>query len=137
VDVWTYFEQKEKEFASLSLEPEEPPPGQRIFAEADGSDGKRGRILANLILAGSPVDADIAISEKIVVRGQRIHREEYAYFLVIDGEEVMGYERDLSHSPPVHAHTTEHVRTPAGRIAFKRFAALAWEEVSGRGPDQD
>jgi hypothetical protein len=89
MDVWTYFEQKEKEFASLSLEPEPPPPGERSFVETAGSNGKRGRVLANLILAGSPVNAFIAISEK-----------------------------------------------PAGSIPFKKFAELAWEEVSRRAAEE-
>jgi hypothetical protein len=48
----------------------------------------------------------------------------------------MGYERDLSHTPPVHAHTTaKHVRKPAGPIPFKKFAALAWEEISSRATE--
>jgi hypothetical protein len=49
---------------------------------------------------------------------------------VIDGEEVMGYERDLSHRPAVHAHTKKHARRPAAPIAFRKFVELAWEEVS-------
>lgn len=50
-------------------------------------------------------------------------RSEYAYFLVVDGEEVWGEERDLSHDPAVHRHTTsDHTREPAKPIAFRRFA---------------
>jgi len=132
VDVWTYFAQKEREYADLSLEPEDS--FSEMVAEEKGSGGRRGRIFGNLILGGSPVEAFISVSEVVVVHGNNIRREEYGYFLVIEGEEILGYERDLSHDPPVHMHTLGHVRQPAERITFKKFAALAWDEASRRAP---
>lgn len=53
---------------------------------------------------------------------------------MIEGEEEFGYERDLSHNPAVHAHGEGHERRQAGPIAFRKFAELAWEEVSKRAP---
>lgn len=128
MDVWTYFAQKEREFAELSLVADRET--HEMFAEENGSDGRRGRVFGSVVLMEG---AFIAISEVVVVRGNRIHREEYAYFLVIDGIEAWGYERDLSHRPPVHRHTEGHVqRLVAGPIAFKRVAEKAWEEVTRR-----
>jgi hypothetical protein len=132
VDVWTYFEQTEKEFQELSLEPDRPP--DDMFSERAGSTGRRGRIFGLLTLVGSPVEAFIACSEVVRVRGNRMTRDEYGYFLIIDGEEVFGYERDLSHDPAVHMHTADHIRQEANPIAFKKFAELAWAEVSKREP---
>lgn len=128
MDVWTYFEQKEKEYTDLSLVQDRAP--DAMFSEQGGSSGRRGRVFGVLFMAGSPVEAYISCSERVLVRGNSMTREEYAYFLVIDGEEVFGYERDLSHQPPVHMHTRGHIRETADRITFKKFAELAWAEVS-------
>lgn len=128
MDVWTYFEQKEKEFAELSLVPDRDP--SDMFAELAGSNGRRGRIFGVLQMVDAPISAFIACSERVHARATSVTRDEYAYFLVVDGEEIFGYERDLSHNPPVHMHTRGHVRQTAGRMPFKKFVELAWEEVS-------
>ena len=76
------------------------------------------------------------MSEKVVVRGKRIHREEYAYFLVIDGTEIWGYERDPTHPVAVHGHEgSDHARTEAKRKTFKQVVDLAWKEVTDRAAD--
>lgn len=118
---------RKKEFRELSLEAEDDL--AELFAEEGGSQGRRGRIFGNLTLAGSPVRAYIRISELVAVRGNRMTREEYAYYLIVDGEEIFGEERDLSHDPAVHRHTAGHAsRHPSKPIAFKKFAERA--EVS-------
>jgi len=51
----------------------------------------------------------------------------------MDGVEVWGYERDLSHDPPVHRHTFDHSeRIEAGPVSFKEAVERAWNEVSRR-----
>jgi hypothetical protein len=102
MDVWEYFVQKEREFADLSLTADRQ--SSDLFAEEAGSNGQRGRIFGTLNL-DSPVPAFLAVSELVVVEGNHVRREEYGYFLVIKGVEIWGYERDLSHDPPVHRHT--------------------------------
>lgn len=126
LDVWTYFQQREREFDELSVA---PTPGLRpMFAEEAGSDGQRGRIFGQVSLTD---DAFLALSERVVVRAGHVHREEYAYFLVIDGAEVWGYERDLSHDPAVHKHMGPDLqRVDAEPISFKAVVELAWDEVS-------
>jgi hypothetical protein len=126
LDVWTYFQQREREFDELSLA---PAPGiGPMFVEEVGSEGQRGRIFGAVSLLE---DAYLAISERVVVRSGHIHREEYAYFLVINETEVWGYERDLSHDPEVHKHVgADHRRANAEPISFKAVVELAWEEVS-------
>lgn len=131
MDVWEYFGQKEREFAELSFVPEFGP--ENLFAEEAGSNGKRGRIFGNLRMMpeDGELDAFLSISETIIVKGNHIHREEYAYFLVIDGVEIGGWERDLSHHPPVHRHTHGHAeRLAAKPIAFREVAKWAWGALS-------
>src|SRR5437773_88204 len=122
--------QKEREFQDLSLAPDRS--FDDLFAEEAGSDGQRGRIFGSLWL-DSERPAFLAVSELVVVRGNHVHREEYAYFLVIDGVEIFGYERDPSHEPAVHRHTAGHSsREPAEPTAFRDVAELAWKEVADR-----
>jgi hypothetical protein len=127
VDIWTYFAQRERDFAELSLFPDSGPGA--MFTEEAGSNGKRGRIFGRLWLAETIY---LAIHETAVVVDDHVHREEYGYYLVADGEEVWGEERDLSHDPPVHRHIEGHVRADAEPISFKAAVAKAWEEVSRR-----
>jgi hypothetical protein len=57
-----------------------------------------------------------------------------ANFLIMDGAEYWGYERDPTHDPPVHRHTYGHEeRIEAGPVSFKSVCDLAWQEVSRRG----
>lgn len=127
MDVWTYFSQKERELRELSLAPEGP--FEDMVAEEKGSNGRRGRIFGNAIVTEH---AYLSIHEVVVVVDDHVHREEYGYFLVVDGEEIWGYERDPSHEPPVHRHTTEHVRHRAEAISFKEVVERAWREVTER-----
>jgi hypothetical protein len=128
-DVWSYFAQKEKEFEELSLAPDRPVP--QLFGEERGSNGQRGRIFGNLFLTDW---AFLTVSELVIVEDDHVHRLEYAYFLIVDGEEVWGYERDPSHDPPVHRHSgPDHVRDDAEPVAFKDVVEEAWEVVSSAG----
>jgi hypothetical protein len=101
-----------------------------MFAEERGSNGKRGRVLGHAYLAE---DAYLEIHEVVVVQDSHVHREEYGYFLVIEGVEIWGYERDPTHDPPVHRHTFGHSeRIDSDPVSFKEVAALAWQELSRR-----
>ena len=72
-----------------------------MFADEEGSDGRRGRIFGPLILQE---DAFLQIHELVEVQNDHVHRLEYGYFLVIEGVEIWGGERDPTHDPPVHRH---------------------------------
>jgi hypothetical protein len=126
VDVWEYFQQKEAECRDYSLAPETS--FDRLCSEEEGSGGKRGRIFGHLILGEN---AYLSVHEVVVVREPgHIHREEYGYFLVIDGAEVWGFERDPTHDPAEHGHGAGHERVPAGRVTFKQVMDLAWKTLT-------
>ena len=82
--------------------------------------------------------AYLEVSETILVRGNSVHREEYAYYLVIDGQEY--WSRDLDAIHDYHGHTSGHRRTNADRITFKNAVVEAWdlvekeEELTGSEP---
>jgi hypothetical protein len=111
----------------MSLFPDSGP-GQ-MFTEEAGSSGKRGRIFGRVWLTETIY---LAIHEVVVVVDGHVHREEYGYYLIDNGEEVWGEERDLSHDPPVHRHTEGHIREDAEPITFKAVVEKAWDEVSRR-----
>jgi hypothetical protein len=101
-----------------------------LFAEEAGSEGMRGTIFGRLWLV--PPNAYLAVYEKVECDSRRCERVEYAYFLVIDGDEVWGYEKDPTHEPPLHRHGDDHEREPADEVSFAEVAKMAWEEVSRR-----
>jgi hypothetical protein len=124
MDVWIYFEQRERECEDMSLSP-----ADLGFAEEDGSNGRRGKIIGHVYFDD---DVYLEVSESVVVVGNHIRRIDYAYFLVIEGEEVWGFERDPTHDPPVHGHGTGHTRIPSGPVAFKKALEFGWHEVALR-----
>lgn len=126
MDVYEYFHSRERECRELSLAPDTC--FDDLFAEEEGSAGKRGMMWGRLVLNDR---AYLQVFESIVVVGSGIHREQYGYYLIIDGYEVWGYDRDLSHDPPEHMHVgSDHARRPAGRITFREAAEKAWRTVS-------
>lgn len=127
MDVCTYFLQRASEVRGLSLGVDGDDP-MNICAEEEGTDGQRGTVFGNLVL---DEDAYLAVSEKVVVTAAgAIHREEYAYFLIVDGDEIWGYERDLSHDPAIHRHTRNHERVEGDVISFRAAAECAWATLS-------
>jgi hypothetical protein len=55
----------------------------------------------------------------------------YSYYLVIDGAEVWGYERDPGHNPPLHRHEgMSHSRHACRRVTFVETANLAWQTTT-------
>jgi hypothetical protein len=71
------------------------------------------------------------VFETIVVKGSGIHREQYSYYLIRDGLQLWGYDRDPSHTPEEHMHRgPSHLRENSGRVTFKEVAEKAWETTS-------
>jgi hypothetical protein len=128
VDVWEYFETREREIKECSLH---IPEHVSLFSAEEGD--QRGMVYGPVLFNGYPANTCLFIHEKVEVKGSGITRPRYAYFLIINGREVGGYERHASHDPPVHRHCSgrkHHERTPAKAISFKRAAAEAWRYVS-------
>ncbi len=126
MDVWEYFHQREAECRDLSLVPD------GSFAEMcsalDGSEGQGGIFFGRLILSER---AFLNVFELVRVHGTGVHRVRYSYYLIIDGTEVWGYDRDPDHDPPLHRHQgTAHTRYPCRRMTFREVAEQAWETAS-------
>jgi hypothetical protein len=130
VDVWEYFQTRDREIAECSLRMVD---GISPYAEEEDND-QRGMIFGTLAFDGyDPDTVYLNMHEVVVVRGSGIHRLRYAYFLVIGGEEIGGYERHASHEPPVHRHCSgrqPHERSPSRAVSFKDAAREAWRYVS-------
>jgi hypothetical protein len=128
VDVYTYFEQRVRECAKLSVTIQGDL--SEMFAGLEGSNARRGRVFGQVIFSERVF---LAVNELVEVQGNHVHREEYAYFLVIDGEEVWGEERDPTHDPAVHSHYgSAHERVPSHAVSFKEVVERVWEEITQR-----
>ena len=126
MDVYEYFHSRERECRALSLAPDTC--FDDLFAEEEGSDGQRGIMWGRLVLSDR---AFLQVFESLYVEGTGIHREQYSYYLIIDGFEVWGYDRDPGHDPPEHMHEGPcHDRIPAGRVEFHEIAEKAWDTLS-------
>jgi Family of unknown function (DUF6516) len=124
MDVWEYFVQKQVEWAERSVHPDREFP----FEEEAGSNGQRGRIFCDLELTD---DAYLAVQERIIVRGTGVHREMYAYSLVVDSAHLYGWAREPDHDPPVHEHEgSDRTRKPAQPIALCDCIDEAWRMAS-------
>jgi hypothetical protein len=116
-----YFAERREECRKLSLVEASPP---KFLLEA-GSDERRGLILSLHMTAR----ASMAVSESIHIDDEKgLHRVEYAYYLLIDGQQY--WSRDLDSFHGYHGHTIGHERTEAGRVTFKKAVEEAWEIVS-------
>jgi hypothetical protein len=130
VDVWEYFQTREREIKECSLHVTGSIP---LFAAEEGSDDQRGMVYGPVLFNGYPSTVYLSMYEEVVVRGSGITRPRYAYFLIIDGREIGGYERHASHDPPVHRHCSgrkHHERAPARAVSFKDAAREAWKYVA-------
>lgn len=126
MDVYEYFHSRERECREHSLVPEMEFPD--IFAEEEGSGGKRGIVYGRLNLTDKGY---LRMFEVVVVEGSGIHRERYSYYMVYDGDEKWGYDRDPGHDPADHGHEgTSHTRVNTGRVTFLDAVERAWETVT-------
>lgn len=130
MDVWEYFGQRERECDDMSADSR----GLKFYAEL-GTDDQVGQMLGHVQFDETTY---LDVHERVEVVGNSVHRVDYAYFLIMDGAEHWGYERDPTHDPPVHRHTFGHEeRLEADPISFKRACELAWREVSLREGAED
>jgi hypothetical protein len=128
VDIFTYGQQRKRECGEMSLD------GSDISVADEAGNDQRGRLLG---AAHMDEHASIQVHEIVVVQGESVHREKYAYYLVVDEEEIGGYERDPIHAVAEHRHCGEHEPggTPWGAISFKDAVAEAWKWLSVHPPD--
>jgi hypothetical protein len=123
MDVWDFFARREAECDEMSVDCRNVE-----FFEEEASGGTRGRIIGHIYFNETVY---LQVHETVLVENDVPHRTDYAYFLIIDGVEFWGYERDPTHDPPVHRHTYAHgERLEANPISFKHACELAWREIS-------
>lgn len=126
MDVYEYFHTRERECREHSLHPERD--FADVFAEEDGSAGQRGMAYGRLNLTEKGY---LSMFEEVVVDGSGIHRERYSYYMIYDGEEKWGYDRDPDHDPPDHGHEgPNHDRVDTGPVTFLQAVERAWETVT-------
>ena len=133
MDIWEYFLQKETEFRSFSLTPANDRGYAGMFFADSENEDRRGRILGGLDLTHP---ARIEISEQTeIIDASYAHRLSYSYYLVVDGAEVWGYDRDPTHPIPEHRHSgPEHGDGEAwDRVTFGEVAQEAWDYVTEHG----
>lgn len=126
--VWDYFADREREFGKYSLRVENP---LSMFAAEE--DEQRGQVYGHAFFDGYPETVFLSVFEEVEVVGSGCTRPRYAYFLMIDGQEIGGFERHVTHVPPVHKHCSSHViheRLPCRAMSFKDAAVEAWRYVS-------
>ena len=76
-DVWEYFDQRRRECRDLSVAE-----GDLDYYEEEGSGGQWGHVVGNITLSDV---AYLSVHEVVRVEDGHAHREEYGYFLVIEG----------------------------------------------------
>jgi len=120
VDIHLYGQQRRRECGELSLE------GSNISAAEEEGNDQRGRLLGAAYLDEHAV---LHAHEVVVIEDDTPHRIKYACYLVVDGDEIGGYERDPIHEPAAeHFHCGEHVPggVPHPTVSFKEAAEHAW-----------
>lgn len=126
MDVWEYFLQRDRELAEQSAAWENE---AAAYTAEEGSHGQRGRMFGRVVLSES---AYLQVHEVVEVAGSGITRLAYAYYLIYDGADIWGYERDpIKHEDmPVHLHDRDHRRHPTEPISFKDALTEAWKTVA-------
>jgi hypothetical protein len=119
-DLWEYFQERADECERLGLFHHNQEPQ---FVEKGGSGGRAGRINLDFQLTDQ---ARFVVMEVVSV-GNGVHREEYAYYLLIDGQEY--WARDFDEPHGYHGHGVGHERIEADRISFKDAVAEVWRIV--------
>jgi hypothetical protein len=128
VDIFIYGQERRRECEEMSLF------GMDIRAAAEDGDDQRGRLLGAAYLDET---AYIEVHEIVVIQGENVRREKYAYYLVAEDEEIGGYERDPYHDPAEHYHCGEHEPggIPHPTVSFKEAVRKAWDWRSEHPPE--
>jgi hypothetical protein len=95
--------------------------------ELEGSDGQRGRLRGRV---GFTERTFLQVSEQIEIRDAVPVRLSYAYYLILDGEEVWAHENDPSHPVAIHQHDRDHNRLVDEERTLREVIAKAWDTAS-------
>jgi hypothetical protein len=93
-------------------------------------DGRAGIISARIPLRAG---ADVHVFERVVVNDKGdVAIVRYSYFLVVEREEIRGYELDPTHDPAVHRHVEGHRREPCERMTLRSAVEDFWTILAER-----
>jgi Family of unknown function (DUF6516) len=123
--IYDYFEQLRPKYKTLSS-------GGVSDADLDvmfqaRRDGQGGLIDAILHL---DENAFIHVFERVELVDGRPHRLRYSYYLIVDGAERRGYDRDPTHEPAEHRHGEGHEMEPWEAVSFDEVAEEFWDILS-------
>jgi uncharacterized protein DUF6516 len=118
-----YFDRVHRVVADNSLQFEE---GFEML-ERTGSRGLAGRVRGRLVFTERTF---LDVMERVEIRGGEPVPLSYAYYLILDGEELWAHENDPTHPMPVHRHDSQHRRHPDEERTLSEVIAKAWDTVS-------
>jgi hypothetical protein len=86
---------------------------------------RRGRIRGRI---GFTERTFLQVSEQIAICDGAPVRRSYAYYLVIDGIDVWGHDKDPGHDPAIHRHDRGHLhRYPDQERTLREMLEKGWE----------
>jgi hypothetical protein len=125
MDIWDYFEDRESDLIGASTSIDD--------LRFEAVDDERGRIRGNVTLrADSYLSVYLKVFEWIECQSGRCEVVEYSYYLIINGVEHFGFDKDPGHTDmPVHGHVgRDHTRVEADDLTLAAVLELAWDELT-------
>jgi hypothetical protein len=111
-----YFARREGEMKDLGVAPDTEAPFAKFH-------DRQGRMFTRV---GLSERSYLAINELVVIDDGVKRRVSYSYYLITDGAEVWGYDRDPTHSPVEHRHDSEHRTFGCESVSFRWAVEEAW-----------
>jgi hypothetical protein len=88
----------------------------------------RGRIEGRIVFSERTF-MEIRELVEIGVDGS-VERLSYAYYVILDGAEFVGYDHAPDHPIPTHVHDRDHSRYPDRTRSLKEVIEIAWDVSS-------
>ena len=88
----------------------------------------RGRIEGRIVLSERTF---LEVREQVEIRRDgSAERISYAYYVILDGAEFVGYDHAPDHPVPTHVHDRDHVSYPDRLRSLKEVIETAWDVSS-------
>jgi hypothetical protein len=123
-DIWNYFVERERTLKGGSALEE--------IEVGIAPDDQSGTLKAKASLrADTELDAYLKVFERAALNESgQVEVVKYSYYLIVNGAETRGWDKDPKHDPPVHGHIgVDHKWTEAPEVSLDKALDLAWDEV--------